>query len=33
MGQMGFHDLDKRLDAVSAKGDPLGPFFEVPTRD
>jgi len=23
MGQMGFHDLDKRLDAISAKGDPL----------
>jgi len=23
MGQMGFHDLDKRLEAISAKGDPL----------
>ena len=23
MGQLGFHDLDKRLDAISAKGDPL----------
>jgi len=23
MGQIGFHDLDKRLDAISAKGDPL----------
>jgi IS5 family transposase len=23
MGQMGFHDLDKRLAAISAKGDPL----------
>jgi transposase, IS5 family len=23
MGQMGFYDLDKRLDAISAKGDPL----------
>src|ERR1700680_1168189 len=23
MGQMGFYDLDKRLEAISAKGDPL----------
>src|SRR3990170_3303656 len=23
MGQIGFHDLDKRLEAISAKGDPL----------
>jgi IS5 family transposase len=23
VGQLGFHDLDKRLDALSAKGDPL----------
>lgn len=23
MGQLGFHDLDQRLDALSAKGDPL----------
>ena len=23
MGQLGFHDLDKRLEAISAKGDPL----------
>jgi transposase, IS5 family len=23
MGQMGFYDLDKRLKAISAKGDPL----------
>jgi rubredoxin len=23
MGQMGFDDLDKRLEAISAKGDPL----------
>ena len=23
MGQLGFHVLDKRLDAISAKGDPL----------
>src|SRR5258705_3017709 len=23
VGQMGFYDLDKRLDAISAKGDPL----------
>jgi IS5 family transposase len=23
MGQMGFCDLDKRLEAISAKGDPL----------
>jgi transposase, IS5 family len=23
VGQLGFHDLDKRLDAISAKGDPL----------
>ena len=23
MGQMGFHDLDQRLEAISAKGDPL----------
>jgi hypothetical protein len=27
MGQMGFDNLDKRLDAISAKGDPL----EAPT--
>jgi hypothetical protein len=24
VGQLGFHDLDKRLDAISATGDPLG---------
>ena len=23
MGQLGFYDLDKRLEAISAKGDPL----------
>ena len=23
MGQMGFYDLDKRLETISAKGDPL----------
>src|SRR5271156_1442105 len=23
MGQIGFYDLDKRLEAISAKGDPL----------
>jgi hypothetical protein len=23
MGQMGFYDFDKRLEAISAKGDPL----------
>ena len=23
MGQMGFYDLDTRLEAISAKGDPL----------
>jgi len=23
MGQMGFYDLDNRLEAISAKGDPL----------
>ena len=24
MGQRGFFDLDRRLDALTAKGDPLG---------
>jgi transposase, IS5 family len=26
VGQLGFYDLDKRLEAISGKGDPLEPL-------
>jgi hypothetical protein len=29
MGQMGFYDLERRLDALSAKGDPLEPIKRI----
>jgi hypothetical protein len=30
VGQLGFYDLDKRLEAISAKGDPLVMWWTAP---
>jgi hypothetical protein len=32
VGQLGFYDLDKRLEAISAKGAPLEALWEKSSR-